>query len=518
MAIREKLQKQGGSVYRLHVLSPVFVVLFGGYLWCGTFCTAYAAGFYTSGTGTRALGQADAYTAMGRDISSHWHNPANLSRLSGLHAQLDGNFLFNPFSFQRVPLGNKQFPEVFNQAPPKVIPFLGLSYDLLSHTKLTRQHSLVFSFAVWGPNGGDYDYGGQREDGKSAQPACQAADKGGLTCSKEGPQRYSVIRSRPFQMFMSWALSYGVKLGPVGLRLGGGFQLVQTRVEQTLALKALTESTDLDSLDAIISIDTQSPLTPSGNFGLSLDLPAGISVGASFKLPVPVTADGTLKVDVLPASLGNLVSVQGDAARLELRLPWIFRAGIGWQPTFFPRLEMELAFVYEAWSVLDKIILSSPAGERQLKFKILGNENALQPIDIHRNWQDAWSIRLGVRVAILPQYLFIRAGYFYETSAIPEKHFNVSEISGQRHAITAGLEGRIPAGPVWIVINAGYLHTFEKPLDINNSEERNIILQPTSPTDRGDIVGNGKYRAQVDIVSVSLSVAWGGYDNDPARR
>lgn len=502
--------------------SLLITVLFVGSLWMGlhpsSVSSVQAAGFYTPGTGTRALGQGGAFTAMGSDLSAHWHNPANLSRLNGLHAQIDGNFLFNPFSFQRDPLGSKQFPEVHNIAPPKVIPFLGLSYDLFSHTKFSQQHSLVFSFGVWGPNGGDYDYTGEREDGVSAQPACKGTNQGNLTCRKEGPQRYSVIRSRPFQMFLSWALAYGVKLGPVHLRLGGGFQLVQTRVEQTLALKALTESTDIDGLDTIISINTESPLTPSGNFGIGLDLPGGVSLGASFKLPVPVTANGTLKVDVLPSALGNLVSIQGDAARLELQLPWIFRAGIGWQPPFFPRLEAEFAFVYEAWSVLDKIVLSSPAGDRQLKFKILGTESVLDPINIFRRWQDAWSLRFGLRVAVLPRYLFIRAGYFYETSAIPEKHFNVSEISGQRHAITAGLEGRIPAGPVWIVINAGYLHTFENPLDVTTSEERNIILKPTDAKDVGQIVGNGKYRAQVDIVSVSLSVVWGGYNNELPRR
>ncbi|TNE46784.1 MAG: hypothetical protein EP343_22190 [Deltaproteobacteria bacterium] len=478
-------------------------------LWCVSL-DVNAAGFYAPGVGTRAMGQGGALTASGRDLTSHWHNPANLSRLRGLHFQLDGTLLFNAFSFERDPLGSKGFPKVNNIAPPNIIPFLGISYDVLSHAKVPKQHSLVLSFGVWGPNGGNLDYGDA-----SAFPECQGDNKSNLHCGTQGPQRYSLIRSKPFQMFLSFALAYGVKLGPVGLRVGGGFQLVQTRVEQTLAVKALEEATDLESLDTIISIDTTSPLTPSGNFGLTIDLPGGFSIGGAFKLPVPVQANGTLKVDVLPEALGNLVTVSGDAARLELELPWIFRAGVAWQPTFFPRLLVEFAFVYEAWSSLDKIVLSSPEGPNQLKFSILGTESVLEPIDINRKWVDSWSTRVGIQFAILPKYLMIRAGYFYETSAIPQKNFNVSELNGERHGITAGLEGRIPAGPVQIMINAGYMHTFETPLEVKDSEERNIILTPPGST--GSIVGNGKYNAALDLVSLSLSVVWGGYDNSPVK-
>lgn len=483
-------------------------------LWLVIATQTHGAGFYAPDTGSRAMSRGGAYVASGEGLDSLWHNPANLSRLTGLHFLYDNTLFFSQYSFERAPYSEtaKPFPVVYNVSPPYYIPLLGISYDF-GFLKLPKAHRLVLAFGGWGPNDALYNWNAEGEN-KPSQPDCAGPNKDKFLCSEYGPQRYSVIKHTPFLLFFAWALAYRIDLEHVKIRLGGSFQLAQTRFTQTLAAKAISESTRSELFDTIFTLDVATPFVPTGNVGITVDLPQGFAVGFSFQAPFPANASGTLKVDKLPRGFGDAVKVEGDAAQLDINMPWVMRTGLLYRPPFFPRLEIEFAFVYEAWSSVDKIVLSSPEGPNQIKFTLpLFGSQALEPVNIVRNWQDTWSIRAGLQFAIMPQHLFLRAGWFYETTATPPERHNVTSAHNERHAITAGLEGRIPAGPVSLILTFAYNHTFGIPLDVTNSQERAVVLAGSqAEKDKADIVGNGKYLIQNNLVSFSLSVVWGGYE------
>jgi len=464
----------------------------------------FAAGFYIPGLGSRALSRGGAFVASGEDLISIWHNPANLSRLKGFNFSFDNALTSATQSFKRAkdPKHKKEFPTVENTGTPYYVPFAGISYDF-SFLKLPPKHRLVGTFAFWAPYDVLYDY-----KGDDAHSECTGANKDKFYCTKNGngPQRYQSISNIPFQLFFGWSLAYAIRLGPVNIRLGGVFQIAQTRVQQTMATQAIKGSTLSDSNDIIINLDASSPFTPSGNFGLTIDLPLGLSVGASFKTSYSVSVKGKLNIK-MPKMFEKIADLKGDAGALDFTMPWMMNVGILYKPTFFPRLELEVALVHEAWSSIDGFTLSSPEGDNQISFKDLSGKRAsLAPITLPRDWVNTWSVRAGAQFAVIPKHLFIRAGWYYETSAVPTNRADTAVAHNERHAVTAGIEGRFKAGPVNMAIHAAYSHSFGKTLNITDSKVTGVVLIKSKPEETTEVVGNGEYKYQVNVFLLTLAL------------
>ncbi len=468
----------------------------------------HAAGFFVPSVGARASGMGGAFIAGGDDLTVMWHNPANLARISGLQVQLDGAFVWVPFSFTRAPMdGKKPFPTSENVGDMQPVPFLGISYDF-GALKLPKMHKLVVGIAAWAPYDGNY-YWDKDGSGKIAQPDCLGDKKDSYLCQTNGPQRYSLQRYDPIQLYLGMALSYGLELPFMSLYIGGGFQLVKTDIYQSLTVKLINPDTTNTSDDAPIEVQAGSAFQPSGNFGLTLAFPIGLSLAASFQLPLGVRMEGTLKAEV-PKDFQALASLKGDKVKVNLELPWILRTGIAYQPTFFPRLKLEVSFVYEAWSSLKEIVLDP--SEITIDSPIPAFKGPVPIVKIPRNWQDSWSVRAGAQIEIIQRYLFARAGYFYESGSVANKHFNVSSAHGERHGIGVGLEGQLHFGKHHLRLAASFTHVFMQELVVANSEERVVILSQKEE-DRAKnpppAVGNGTYRAGMELFLLSLTYHWG---------
>ena len=498
-------------------------LLFAGlWLWAGS-GAAFGAGLTLPGVGTRAMSRGGAFVASGDDQTSQWHNPANISRLKGLRLLIDGAMLFNPYTFQRAqhPDSGKPFAEISNLAGPMPIPFVGLSYDLGS-LFLPDNQNLVLSFAVWGPYDGKYQYD-KGDDDSTQQNGCSGPNKDKFVCPENGPQRYGIMRFIPFQVYLGTTLAYGIDFGPVKVRLGGSLYFVQTEIEQRLALMLFGGNTGdpngrsplLPKNDGVVTIKATESFRPAFNLGLTLELPGGVAIGASYRPGWQVLSQGQFTEVSLPDDIKSAVKLSDDRSlTISFNMPTIIRAGIQWRPTFFPRIDLELAVVYEQWSVHDKLTLKSD----KFTYSILGSKpEPLGELIIQREWQDSFSVRAGAQYAILPDRLFVRAGFWYETSAIPTNRTNLAGIHGERTGLAAGIEGKFRTGGLEFTIAFTYNTALTETLTVKDSKERAVVLAeegmcetkyPAAEKTNKCIVGNGTYTRSAQMFMLTLGVAW----------
>jgi len=469
-------------------------------------CTgnAWGAGMFLPGVGAKAVGRGGAFVASADDLTLLWHNPGNISKLRGIHVHIDNALVLLPYTFQRTAVDDKPFPKVENVAPPLYIPFLGASYDF-GFLKLPKQHELTFAVGLYGPYEGKY-WWDKNDSGRLSNPACEGKDKSKFTCNKNGPQRYSLIHADTTQIYLAFGLGYALVLPNITIRFGASFQLIRTETTQKLAVKLYKEPTTASASDLVIEVSGIENFRPGWNAGLTVELPFGLAIGASFKSPLDILLQGKMKLE-LPDAFASLVKINGENIEIALSLPWILRTGIHFQPPFFPRLQFEFAFVYEAWSSMQQVRLNA----KDVTYTALGPEpQKLDPISFPRNWQDSLSFRFGADFAILPRYLFVRAGWFYETGSIPEAYTNVSEAHPTRHGIGVGVEGRIYIKGSRLSILASYGHTFHPTLEVKNGKERvtTVLEDKDAKPEDAEVINNGTYEGSFETFVLTLSFQW----------
>lgn len=466
-----------------------------GLLWwvCGLLLSlgpnlALGAGLWLPGIGANAMSRAGAFVSSGDDLTSLWHNPANLSRLQGLQFLNSNALIIQEGRYQRQTYtgSNTPFPAVEQTAPMDYAPFFGLSYDW-GFMQLPQSHRFVLAIGMWRPH--------------------QTALRWGTEGEPTRPQRYDLLDGSVQNLYFALGLGYVLRLPTIKLRLGGTFSLVQTTIQERFVVQTRRTPTNNTLSDGQLYIETQSPLTPNGQVGFALDLPYGLGLGFCFQAAFPVTTNGTLT----PTDETLRPLLQGDSLQLRYQMPWILRAGLSWKPTFFSRLLIEAAFVYEAWSQHESRILRTPTGSDQITLRTTGAP--LDPIEWDQAYQNTWSTRIGVQIALVPELVFLRGGWLYETNAIPAQAASVRTPHSERHAASVGLEGRIPIGPIKIALQAAYMQTFSFPQEITTSDRRVIILtqntQQRADTP-GEVVTNGTYNAKAHLLLFSAAILWRG--------
>ncbi len=81
-----------------------------------------------------------------------------------------------------------------------------------------------------------------------------------------------------------------------------------------------------------------------------------VSIGASFRPPVGITAHGNLGIDLGSIAKGLGTTVTGDQATLQLTLPMELKVGVHVTPT--TKLAINFDFVYQGWQSVQEILLT----------------------------------------------------------------------------------------------------------------------------------------------------------------
>jgi long-chain fatty acid transport protein len=435
---------------------------------------AWAAGVEYPDVGTVALGRGGAYAADPDEGLALVYNPAGFARQAGWRATLDASRAWQRLDFAPASGG----ATVANGAPPFLAGAAVASYGWPSAGPLA---GLAVALGVAGPSA----------IGKLQYPAA-------------GAQRYALISSDTQIAYWSAAIAAAFNRW---LAAGVTIQLVQGRARFTQAVWSGSSEGTNPAEDTLARVDVSSDLIPTAIVGVTARPTDRVSVGVSWRRGFTFDASGSLTTE-LPATARAIGAHQtGTSTGFSLPFPDIVRAGVLVRPR--ARWLVEADVVYERWSALRSIVLA-PHGI-VIASDNLGTSKPLPELVFTKNFDDAFSVRLGGEHELLPGRLTVRAGYLHETSAVPLAYTSVDFANWERDAVSVGLSVALPRVPV--TLDLAYAHHFLPDRTVTASQIAQVVTpclttpdcQNPAPTP----VGDGTYRASLDVISASLRLALG---------
>ncbi len=377
---------------------------------------ALAGGLFLPDRGVYPLSRGGACIASCPPLHSIWYNPANLAGADKFLVTADLGLIFNNLRFQRASrmgetgqLVNYQYVE--NEAPPAPIPTLLVGYGW-------KKLGLAVGGGFYAPYASFFQF------------------------PDTGPQRYSLVSLTGSLMAVAH-LAAAWSPHP-RFRIGAGIQnyfislKLVSAISNYIGIFGAPEDPDLDLYS---QVELNAPINISGNVGLwgrviqSDDFTLDLAVSVQF--PTAITARGNFTVRLPTHPLFDPVKIDGSRVRSSFSLPLIFRSGLAFQ--IGKRADVELAFVFENWSVHDKLsILPDETGGIWLRNVPTIGDFKMPTITIPRNFKDTFSIRAGTQIVAVPQFLSFRVGYIFETGAMPDEMKSVLFYDSQKHLMALG--------------------------------------------------------------------------------
>lgn len=464
---------------------------------------AHAGGIYFSDRGVRPMGRAGAFVAGADDLGAIWYNPAGLVD-AGSQLLLDAGWLRATSSFQRQvqvqgndpntgePVGGtftQTYPRVETSSPFLPSPTLAGSYAI--------RPDLVVAAGLYSPQAILNSY----PDKLNGQPA---------------PQRYSLISLD------------GSALSTAGLWLAyRPIKQVQFGLGPTLLLGTLQSEVYFSACvpDRFLCADEQPEydakaqalakniVVPSGTLGLTVTPIDALRLGASFQLPYFIDTSATLRTRLPSAAVFDQATLDGENVRIKLDLPWIARVGVEVRP--LPSTRVEAAFVYERWSMHDRITVT-PENITLRNVALFPPEYRVGGLSIPRNFQDAWSVRLGGEHALSfgTTRLDLRAGVSYEKSAVPLAY--VSLISLDMNKVTGSLGAGLHLGKR-VRLDATFALLFPSKVTVPVTEARITKLNPVraNAAERSIPINAGTYDVSAMLFGLGVVYQLGVRDEPP---
>lgn len=544
---------QKNSLVRVRIRVGVGAVL-GALLWAAGPASfspdAHAAAYYVGELGTRSTARGGANIVHPDDPSAAWLNPAAITLAPGVQLNVDLNLVFLDSQFirdcagkpngcapsgevrrtyqgidgtkhsyvvdgERSPpsdlvgeasagsLGNPGTPSRFdgktavrNQAGPQPIPRVWLS----ANSDVLGIDGVALGAYVFAPNNGDFSFG------------------------EDTPTRYTLIDRDLLEVF--YGLVVGYRFGD-WLAVGAGLQFVTAGVNQSVRLSADQYGNETPDDDVQVRIQGQQDFIPSGNFGFWTNPGALLGIGdlelaGSVQLGRQVNTKGTIRVESIGSRLQSeyidtgliAFNVDGATANAQFELPAFYRAGVRYGLRDLTAdskntlaFNVEADFVYEQWSVYDHVYVATKGATVDLDTNDDEPGDELPPIVQPKDWNDAWSVRLGGTLALWDSLLELHGGGFYETSAIPNETYSVELVCGDKIGIGAGVSGKLWGAR----LDVGYSHVLV--FDRTVGPESIVFSGSSGPSILGGgetrtKVAMGKYSAGFDMVNVALNVGF----------
>lgn len=482
-----------------------------------------AAGYYFSDIGVRSFARGGAFIAGNDDLTALFYNPAALTRLKRNTVMLNVAAVQQSVTYQRAqmegagPLDDDgtptdiSFAAIENKAPAFVIPHFGLSSRF-------GTENTTFALGFYPPYAPDLSY------------------------DADGPQRYSLIDVMVIQTSLGPSVAHKVS---DWISIGGGVAWGVLLAEQQLKISVPFHSTGVRTEipeggtldDAIIHNDTPPNEDPANDVGFEFAASdwqgwswnAGIMIepptkewafGLMVQPPVKFNAEGYIAADFSGHSLytegfgGDQIILsktsRDDQVALEITMPLILKSGFAFRPS--DRTEIELAAVWQQWSSIEQLTITDIDlnvdlnGEHAVTSAQMDDVVIDDDVVLPASYQDAWSVRLGGEHE-LNTNVSLRAGVFYETSAIPSSTQSVSLIDGKKVGYGLGGSYRPTAD---ISLDFGVSQAFLNPTKATDSEVKQISVDAlTGDFLEGTTIGNGTYESSVLLFAAGLTYAFG---------
>ncbi len=463
---------------------------------------AHAAGYYTSDVGVRAFSRGGAYVAGANDLLALWYNPAALTRvkdgtvtvnLAGVSQRTWFDRADYPGEGPPDAAGNPTDlinPPVENGSPAYLIPHIGAAWDFgLPDTS--------FAVGFYPPYAPDVSYPG------------------------DGPQRYSLTDSLVIQTFTGASVAHRFW---DRLSIGAGASWNLLIVEQELDVNIPFNTSDPTAVedpqyDVSFSMRGEDKAALAWNLGLLYEPPSNrYALGFMVQAPTRFETTGAMAADFRgnffreDDTLGVIATdvARDEQVRFAVSMPLILKAGALVRPR--DNLELELAGVWERWSVIDRIVvkdvdMSIPIDQQNPFGAAIGESiEVTDDIVLPAGFRNTWSVRLGGEWWPTEDWA-LRAGGLYEISAVPDSVRGVALLDGDKWGWGAG--------GTWqpldrLGFDLGLLQTITPERELVDSELRSIMLNwQTGEMIEGRNIGDGRIRGRNLMIGGGLNWYFG---------
>ncbi|MBW2453515.1 MAG: outer membrane protein transport protein, partial [Deltaproteobacteria bacterium] len=187
------------------------------------------------------------------------------------------------------------------------------------------------------------------------------------------------------------------------------------------------------------------------------------------------------------------------------QMPDIIRLGVAYRP--MGDLELRLFGAYERWSLFENMCIA-PVGEPcEVDDNGAPANDTTPTLNIRRNWQDAFNIRVGLSYWVMPE-LEIMAGAGYDSNAIPDENLDPALIDF--HDVSTALMGRYQIVDEFAV-QLGYTHLFYISRDTSGKGGNALLHETSRSPDNG-----GTYKQTIGVINVGLQATFDPFTDEPA--
>lgn len=424
-----------------------------------------AGGVEVGDQGARAAGRGGALTVRADDLSAIYYNPAGLARLRGTRIYYSHRLAYSNVEFRRARTLDwsdathgvprlVEFEPVFNEAPffPDAMMF-AVSSDF-------GLEDWTFAGGVYGP------------------PAI-----GYYSFPDDGPQRYMLTEQDVMVAFYtaSVAWKHENKFG-----IGASLQWIDVPkfvfelvVDGNMGPKVVNP--EQSRFDFHTRIEGEDRFGLTGIIGAWYRPFENLEFAAAGRV-YPVYIDTNSRLTVTPDNLEltepALITKNGiedNRVSFSMAMPVQLRAGARY---FYAKgnreiFDVELDLHYDFWSIVDRYTLDA-----QVTTEVLGQQLDLDQVNIERQFQNTFAARLGSDFNVVPGWLWLRAGFMYETPAVKPEYAYLDAFSFHRFAPSAGFTVSL-----WGVadLSVAYTYVFHPPVVVNEEDSKVYQQMPGSP-------------------------------------
>ncbi len=439
--------------------------------------TVFAGGYFYSESGIVGLGRGGAWVAGADTQFAQLINPAGLVRIDRPTINAGLSQVQQKTTFERAKPDGGFFAPVENQAKPFLVPQLGFVTPL--------PHDLALAIGFYSPFAPSSNY------------------------KPNGAQRYSIIDSEVYVFNVGPSLAWR----PIPqLSVGVGASWLYFLAEQSV--KITVTGQDDPAGDILVGVDSKDSSTFSWNAGIILEPIPQIAIGASVTPPVTFEGSGQARIDFSDNGLATLLEETRykDDVTLDVTLPLFLRFGIAVRPT--EDLEVELAFGYQKWSMLEDLTVRDIDITLESESIILPEEDRDIPptLDIPAGLRDSTAIRLGGEYRVI-EPVEVRLGGFYETASVATRDMTVSLMDPPKWQVGGG--GSLFLLDERLRLDLAFAVLLFPDLKLDNSRVTQIDagIRPDLTT---ATIGNGKLTSSGWIFGSQLQWSFGRKEQDPA--